>query len=349
MNTNKSLIGFLLLALAALPGCSQSTDSVNAPGDSDANTPATTQSTAGTEAPSSPRMLPTAQQMAKTQDTEAQDTETQGTETQDQTSTETIVDDSANQSATDPDKEPVNNPIDVDQPETPSAVAAKLFAAPTGAKSLSKRNLWVDPDAGRVYADGYIAMNDGPLEMFACPAGTKEHESIIATLAKASELHAGLLAVDAQVGTPVTYNPSFIPATGQRIRVWVCYFDEEEKYQVTDARQWIVRTGTTQTLKEDWVFAGSYIWTDPVDSRNYYQGDVGDMICVSNFTTAMMDIPVVSSADTDQLEYSPNTSQIPKRGTPVRLILEPIPLPADGKETPDAPKPPTADALKKRQ
>jgi hypothetical protein len=96
-------------------------------------------------------MLPTAQQMAKTQDTEAQDTEAQDTEaqgteaqeteTQDQTSTETIVDDSANQSATDPDKEPVNNPIDVDQPETPSAVAAKLFAAPTGAKSLSKRNL----------------------------------------------------------------------------------------------------------------------------------------------------------------------------------------------------------------
>ena len=239
--------------------------------------------------------------------------------------------------------------LDTEESLTPDQLARTAFLPPVDARSLSQRNLWVDRKRGRVYADGYVAMNRGPLEMFACPAGTKEHESVVAVFAKAQEVHAALLAIGAQVGTPVAYDPAFIPATGQRIRVWVCYFDKDGKFRSLDARDWIVQEGTKETLQEDWVFAGSRLWTDPADQHTYYQADGGDMICVSNFSTAMMDVPVLSSADTDGLLYSPYTDRIPPRGTPVRLILEPIALLTDAPEDEkDDPQPPTSDVLEKR-
>lgn len=212
----------------------------------------------------------------------------------------------------------------VDDFVTPDQIASKAFADPPGSIALTKTNLWVDRDKTKIYLDGYVAMNDGPLEMFACPAGTKEHESVVASIPKPSEVHAALIAIGAESGKPSTVSPEFMPATGQRIRIWVCYRDNENRFQFVDARDWIVRIGTTDTLKEDWVFVGSSVWTDPRDGISYYEADAGDMICVSNFSTAMLDIPVASSASSDFLEYSPNTKRIPERGTPVRLVLIPL-------------------------
>jgi hypothetical protein len=225
-----------------------------------------------------------------------------------------------------------------DEPEyvSPEQLVRNAFAAPPAAKPLSKRALWVDRTTQRVFVDGYVAMRDGPLEMFACPFGTKEHESIVATLARSSEVHAALLAVGARSGTPVEYLPKFVPATGQRIRLWVCYRDAQDKFQAVDARRWVQKTGTEEQLESDWVFAGSGFWKDPVDGKEHYRADGGDMICVSNFNTAMMDVPIASSAEADQLQFSPFTARIPARGTPVRLVLVPIPIPSDRPD--EAPK-----------
>ena len=49
----------------------------------------------------------------------------------------------------------------------------------------------------------------------------------------------------------------------------------------------------------------------------------GDFICVSNFATAMLDIPVQSSQANDSLEFVAFTEHIPPLGTPVRMILKP--------------------------
>ena len=42
---------------------------------------------------------------------------------------------------------------------------------------------------------GKICLRQGLLEMFACPEGTKEHESIVSVNAKAQTVHTALLAV----------------------------------------------------------------------------------------------------------------------------------------------------------
>jgi hypothetical protein len=71
------------------------------------------------------------------------------------------------------------------------------------------------------------------------------------------------------------------------------------------------------------VFGGSLFWTDPDTGKKYYQAERGDFICVSNFGTAMLDIPVKSSAENDDLAFQTFTDKIPPLWTPVRLILKP--------------------------
>ena len=213
----------------------------------------------------------------------------------------------------------------------PSEIAARAFGDPPDAKRLSGRNLWIDRERNRVIADGYVAMREGPLEMFACGAGTKEHESVVGVIPEASEMHAALLAIGAQVGTSVRFHPRYVPATGQRIRIWVMWPAEETEgeakpYHVTDARQWVLhRKPPKRPMETDWVFAGSQIWEDS-DGTTHYSADGGDMICVSNFASAMLDVPVSSSAQAGQLLYEPNTEKIPPPRTPLRLVLEPIPV-----------------------
>ena len=92
----------------------------------------------------------------------------------------------------------------------------------------------------------------------------------------------------------------------------------------------MVRISVTEEQMEIvWVFAGSVFWKVPQDGSEFYQADSGDMICVSNFSTAMMDVPIASSAQANELMYIPYTDRIPERGMPVRLVLVPIPIPSD--------------------
>ncbi|MEM6363541.1 MAG: YdjY domain-containing protein [Planctomycetota bacterium] len=207
---------------------------------------------------------------------------------------------------------------------------ADRYAAPPKTQQLSPLpDLWIDRESKRVYIDGYVTMRRGPLEMFACPIGSKEHESIVAVFAKSSEVHAALLAIGTQQGTPVRWDPDFLPPTGQEILVYATWRDERGAFQVRDARQWIQNTETNEPMEPTWVFAGSSFWKDPEDGTQYYTADGGDMICVSNFSTAMMDVPFSSSADAGNLLFSPITDRIPPENTPVRLVLVPQPIPTD--------------------
>ena len=47
------------------------------------------------------------------------------------------------------------------------------------------------------------------------------------------------------------------------------------------------------------------------------------MICVSNFPSAMLDLPIESSQATSDLEFEAFTEHIPPVGTKVRLVLAP--------------------------
>jgi hypothetical protein len=69
----------------------------------------------------------------------------------------------------------------------------KGLPAPQGATAMPKPDrVWIDKKRGLVMVDGAISLREGYLEMFACPVGTKEHESVVAVDSRAQGVHAAL-------------------------------------------------------------------------------------------------------------------------------------------------------------
>jgi hypothetical protein len=181
--------------------------------------------------------------------------------------------------------------------------------------------VWIDLEEREVVVGGRVALDDGLLEFFACPAGTKEHESVVAVAASARLVHAALLAIGLEPGQPVSFDPQYRPARGPRIRVTMRWTDADGAVQEADARGWIRNTRTGDALETDWVFAGSAFWKDPADGREYYQADGGDLVCVSNFPTATLDLPIESSQSNEALLFEVFKDRVPKRDTAVEMIL----------------------------
>jgi hypothetical protein len=74
-------------------------------------------------------------------------------------------------------------------------------------------------------------------------------------------------------------------------------------------------------LKIDWVFGGSKFITDP-DGRELYAANGGEMVCLSNFSSAMIDLPIPSTAEAGGLLFEANPDQVPPLNTPVLLVLK---------------------------
>ena len=70
-------------------------------------------------------------------------------------------------------------------------------------------------------------------------------------------------------------------------------------------------------------FAGSSFYTDPDTKKRYYQAEHGDVVCVANFGTAMLDITAKSSKSNEELEFEAVTNKIPPVGAPVHLVFKP--------------------------
>lgn len=226
--------------------------------------------------------------------------------------------------------------VEIDSDEEP-APPPKRMGEPKGAKKLSKKeDVWIHADKRVVIIDGRISLNKGFLEMFACPRGTKEHESIIALDSKAALVHVALLNIGADSGHPVQYDPKYQPATGTKISIEVLWVDEKSKRHHINAKKWIRDLKTKKELSIDWVFAGSGFWRDEETGKKFYKANGGEMICVSNFSSAMLDLPIESSVSNDDLVFEAFEGRIPPLGTHVRLVLKPIH--DDSKKKPDKKK-----------
>lgn len=191
-------------------------------------------------------------------------------------------------------------------------------------RRLSKTDdIWLDPARKELVVGGTIALAEGVIEVFACPKGSKEHESIVATRCPARLVHAGLLALGMEPGSPVSFDPEYRPAVGPKVSVRVRWKDADGRQRERPAQEFIRNTKTGRELEAEWVFAGSAFWRDPADGTEHYQADGGDMICVSNFPTAMLDLTIESSESNAALLFEAFPERVPPRGTDVELILAP--------------------------
>jgi hypothetical protein len=184
----------------------------------------------------------------------------------------------------------------------------------------------------RVLIESEVCLRDGILEQLMCRLQTKEHEAILHANVNAADIHTVLLLTKAKPGSVVKYQPKFEPPTGTKIKITLEYQTKIENDKATtkkvsvNARDWIRNIKTGKELETDWVFAGSEFFQDPDDPKRppFYQANSGDVICVSNFPTAMLDVPIDSPKTNRDVSYEAWTDRIPPVGTKVTIILEPI-------------------------
>jgi hypothetical protein len=238
----------------------------------------------------------------------------------------------------------------------------------------------------RLLVKTHVVLREGFLEMLCCPAQTKEHESILAVDGKAYVIHAGLLALGAKTGAPVQYQPTFHPATGQSVDIFLQWAEADGKPHRVKAQEWIryathryfvvtmdqLPAGLTlperdealpirffpkfkqltfskdsayrkaingffdqsqsRQLDAGWVFVGSGYYLDERTGKKAYIAEGGDLICVSNFPDAMLDLAIKSTDKQDEgLLFEAWTERIPPRGTEVTMELVPRVEKAGGK------------------
>lgn len=219
-------------------------------------------------------------------------------------------------------------PKDKDKPRDTAKPRAKEKAAETK-KVLIAKNIFLEvlPDKKRrVLLSGEICLREGQLELFLCRKQTKEHEAIIAADVDARKVHEALILAGAKEGSPVRFVPKYRPATGTRIKVLVQYKNKDkDKLLTVPAQSWVKDMKTAKALDSDWVFAGSRLVNNPLDpDKKHYLANDGDVICVSNFETALLDLPIKSPKENADRYFTAFTEHIPPLETKVVVVLEPV-------------------------
>jgi hypothetical protein len=102
---------------------------------------------------------------------------------------------------------------------------------------------------------------------------------------------------------------------------------EDKSYQ--QAVRTLFKDSQIRPMKADFVFSGSGYYVDDNGNR-FYQAESGDVICVANFPTALIDVAIASTASGEEnLLFEGWTERIPPIGTEVTLEL--VPVVKDGK------------------
>ena len=97
----------------------------------------------------------------------------------------------------------------------------------------------IDLQAKRLLVKSEVVLREGLLEMLACLKQTKEHESLLSVDARAQVIHAGLVALGAEVGSPAKFVPEYKPATGQPIDIFFTWTDADGKLHRDAAQTWV--------------------------------------------------------------------------------------------------------------
>jgi hypothetical protein len=188
--------------------------------------------------------------------------------------------------------------------------------------------IWVTPDRKSVVLTGRVALREGFLELLACRAGSKEHESILVVRVLPARIHEALLVVNAKEGKPMVVEPEFIPASGDKININLRWKDEADKQQECPAQDWVwdmsvSKEDAKKPMSTHWVFAGSKMITDDEGKNHYLANETGDLFGLSNFVGSILDIPIQSTAVNADLLFGCFTDRIPPKDTLVTIILTP--------------------------
>ncbi len=183
--------------------------------------------------------------------------------------------------------------------------------------------VWLDMKHQQVVFQGEVCQANYPLE-FLVTYPERGYESVMVVKVKPSVVHAGLVALGAEPGHPVRFQPKYEPATGTPIEIRVRWKDKIGRRQEGLARDWVRQIKTKKALDIDWVFGGSGLWKNETTGKQEYQADLsGDFISVLNLPSATLDLPLKSEGAIEERSFEGYVERLPSAGTPVTLLLRP--------------------------
>lgn len=203
--------------------------------------------------------------------------------------------------------------------------------------------LRLDRARGRVEFDGILPIDAHNqktpvvfLEWLVCAPDTKEHESLVLTRVKPSLIHAALLALGLEPGSPGSWDwtgKTLVAkrATGACVRVLVRPAQGAE----VDIRSWVRNLKSEQTLASEglgaqegdggggFVFAGSHIVER--GGERWYQADrEGGVVGLACFSTELIAWKEMFNPDTgvEEAVWVANEQTVPTAGSSVTVVVE---------------------------
>jgi biopolymer transport protein ExbD len=203
-----------------------------------------------------------------------------------------------------------------------AAEAAEAKAPPKDLVITTLAGITVDTKAREVRLQGTVVLREGPLELFVCSEGTREHESVIAVRAQPADVTFALALLGLAPGKPgyTTEGGAFSPPAGEVLAITCRFQGADGKTHEVPAHRLLRLAGSESGLDRtiDWVYVGR-AETEALRAANRE----GTVVCLSNFREAVIDVPFESTSDNAALVYEANPKVVPAPGTAVELVLRP--------------------------
>lgn len=214
-------------------------------------------------------------------------------------------------------------------PQSTSPVEATQAASPKNPPVRLKDGVVVDLDGGRVLVPAVVSLEQGWLEVIACIAGTREHESIVVINATPSVIHAGLLLAGAKPGRPGGYDPATgkpVPPEGDGIDVLLEWIDPDggskRSCKITE-----LIDSVTRVEELEYVFAGSRVAPNPPSlgpGEHYVADYAGTVVGLATFGDELIAAREVRSPEEsiDPPAWKIRHGMLPPEGTEVEMVLK---------------------------
>jgi hypothetical protein len=220
-----------------------------------------------------------------------------------------------------PTPPPLQQPV---QPPPPTSQLRELF--PGIRANLDEKFIEFD---GTVPIDAHHPQTPHVyLEVIVCTPDTKEHEALVVTDARPSNIHAALLAIGLQPGEPSSWkwedeSLTAIPPRGSPVRITFLHTSENGRRVESPAESWITSVeGARLPEREGFLFAGSRV-RFPNGERIYEADRAGTLIGLATFGSETIAWSSVFSPDSavDEPEWIADTARVPRYGTEITVRI----------------------------
>ncbi len=172
-----------------------------------------------------------------------------------------------------------------------------------------------------VELEARVVLRAGPLELLACSPGTREHESILQIPAKPLRVFEALGLIGLTPGSPVRYDAAkdqWIAPTGDRLLLRVlAEFPFGKATAPVEAWLLDLKDRSRKIGAIPWVFAGS----DRLEDGAFGADVDGTIVCVVDFSSALMTVGEAHSADDEVLWLGADPAFVPREGTRCSLLI----------------------------